>query len=103
MKESYELLSSANLAIYPGRHSVYWEHTVGLGTPLVVKKWENTQHVNVCGNAIFLESDSKELIKDTILKYLFTDDYSFLKAAADKAKKEFLYSRIAKKSLGADN
>lgn len=97
--EACELLSMADLVVFPGRHSVYWEQAVGLGKPLVVKKWNGTDHVNVCDNVVFLESDSPELIYSVIKNCLIADNYLSLKESAGKAKKVFLYSEIAKKSL----
>src|SRR5699024_1260183 len=42
--ESYQLFSAADLVVFPGRHSVYWEQVVAMGTPMVVKYWDGTTH-----------------------------------------------------------
>ena len=40
-RESYELFATADIAVFPGRHSVYWEQVVGQGIPMIVKRWQS--------------------------------------------------------------
>ena len=35
------------LAVYPGTHSVLWEQTVGVGIPVILKKWEGFEHLEI--------------------------------------------------------
>lgn len=99
-QESNELFAIADLAVFPGRHSVFWEQVVGLGIPLMVKRWDGTDHVDVNGNCIFLENSDEEEIKDKInLLYHDVEQRKNLKQRAEAAKKFFLYSTIAKKSI----
>ena len=65
-EESYEYFAAADLAIFPGRHSVFWEQVAGMGIPMVCKYWEGTTHVDCGGNVKFLYRDSVEEIKSTI-------------------------------------
>lgn len=100
--ESYDFLAAADLAVYPGRHSVYWEQTAGLGIPMICKYWKGTTHVDVGGNVIFLMEDSKELIQKEIERLLAEPDrYKKMKEAATKRGMEvFSYKRIAKIAIG---
>ncbi|MGG1397348.1 glycosyltransferase family 4 protein [Bacillus salipaludis] len=99
--ESYNYFGAAELAFFPGRHSVFWEQVVGLGIPLIVKYWEGTTHVDVGGNCLFLNSDSTEEIKEKILHVINTPSfYKKMKYVAEtKGMEDFLYSRIAKQSI----
>ena len=93
------LLASSNVAIFPGRHSVYWEQATGLGIPLIVKRWPGTEHVNTNNNVMFLDEDNVETIKNAILKILDKKEYERISNNAKLASKNFLYSEIAKKTL----
>lgn len=97
--DSYTLFSAADLVVFPGRHSVFWEQVVGQGIPLVVKYWEGTTHVNVCDNVKFLYKDSKEEIKAVINEILQSDNYEKLKDKSKEASKQFRYSDIARRSI----
>ena len=52
--QSYNLFSAADLVVFPGRHSVYWEQVVAIGTPMVVKYWDGTTHIDIGGNCMYL-------------------------------------------------
>lgn len=99
--QSYYYFEMADIAVFPGRHSVFWEQVVGQGIPIMCKRWEGTTHIDLGGNAIILEEESATLIKNELLKLM--DDSKKLrnmkKIAAEKGEKYFLYSRIAKQSL----
>lgn len=98
-QESYSLFAAADLVIFPGRHSVFWEQVVGQGIPMVVKYWEGTTHVNICDNVKFLYKDSKNEIENVINEILKDDKYSVLKENAILASRQFRYSDIARKSI----
>lgn len=98
-KESYAFFAAADLVAFPGRHSVFWEQVVGQGIPMVVKYWEGTTHVNVCGNVKFLYKDSENEIEDVINEILMNDEYSVMKEKAILASKQFRYGDIARKSI----
>lgn len=97
--ESYQYFAAADLAVFPGRHSVFWEQVVSQGIPLVCKYWEGTTHVNVNNNAIFIMNDSVDTIKEIITNLCEENKYIELKKNAIKASNEFRYSNIAKKSI----
>ena len=99
-EESYAALKANDVAIFPGRHSVIWEQCVGLGVPLVVRKWPGTTHVDIGGNCIFLEKGSTEELREVIDDLLNKDYLNNLKANAEKEnRKQFSYKNIAEKSI----
>lgn len=102
-EETYKYLASADLAVYPGRHSVLWEQTVGLGIPMIVKYWEGTNHIDLDGNVKFLYTEKEEEIY-TIIRNLIDkkDEYLSMKIEAEKKGiKYFSYKNIAIKSIEA--
>ncbi len=99
-EETYRYIGAADLAVYPGRHSVLWEQTAAQGVPMVVKYWDGTDHVNVAENVRFAHHDTVEELKTILIDILGKkENLEALKAGAEKGKTEFLYSQIAKKSL----
>ena len=98
-KDSYQYFAACDLAVFPGRHSVFWEQVAAQGIPLLCKRWDGTTHVDICGNTIFLERDSVEEITENLEKILNPVNYAKLKAAAVEASDQFLYSKIAQRSI----
>ena len=99
-EDSYKCFSIANLVVFPGRHSVYWEQVVAMGIPMICKYWEGTTHIDIGGNVEFIYFDDK--IENTVLNTV-NDKNKYLKMsknAQKQAKNAFLYSQIAKKSVG---
>ena len=68
--ESYRYFAAADLAVFPGRHSVFWEQVTAQGIPMLCKKWDGTTHVDVGGNVRFLEEDSAALLQREIERLL---------------------------------
>ena len=101
LEEQYNLICAADLAIYPGRHSVIWEQTVGCGVPAVFRDLEDSHHVDVGGNCIFIRNTSSGHLKQIILDlYIDKQQYNNMKKAATTVGiKEFSYKEIAKKSI----
>lgn len=102
--DTYKYIASSDLAVFPGRHSVLWEQTVGLGIPCIFKYWDGTTHVDVGGNCKFLYKDDIEEIKKEIIKiYENKSIYNEMKhIAEDKGMLEFSYLDIAKRSIYAN-
>ena len=98
-KDSYQYFAACDLAVFPGRHSVFWEQVAAQSVPLLCKRWGGTTHVDICGNTIFLERDSVEEITENLEKILNPVNYAKLKAAAVEASDQFLYSKIAQRSI----
>lgn len=97
-EDTYSYFESSDLIIFPGRHSVLWEQAVGQGKPCVFRRYSGHTHIDIGGNCKFLDSCSKEEIKNTIMECI--DDYeSMKKNAEEKGMKYFSYYEISKKSI----
>lgn len=97
---SYDLFAAANLAVFPGRHSVFWEQVAAQGIPMVVKDWYGTHHIDLGGNVIFLHNDSEKEIEEVILGVLDNPSkYLKMVECAWNKRKEFSYMDIAKRSI----
>lgn len=103
--ETYPYFAAADLAVFPGRHSVMWEQVAGQGIPMVVKYWDGTTHVDVGGNVEFLYKDSIEEIQDVLEKLMTKgEEYQKMqKAAKEKGKKVFSYRQISKRAIEAED
>jgi glycosyltransferase involved in cell wall biosynthesis len=99
--EISNLLFAADVAFFPGTHSVLWEQAVGLGIPCVFKKWNGMTHVDLGGNCIFLEQGSDSEIRETMLKLIDSDGLleSMRGVATSRGLKEFSYFDIAERSI----
>ena len=102
--QSYQYFSIADLVVFPGRHSVYWEQAAGQGKPMLCKYWEGTTHVDLGGNVEFLYKDSVEEIKDRIRELLQNPNkFKKMKEIAEQRGIEvFSYKRIAERSIGVE-
>lgn len=96
-EDSYRYFAASDLAVFPGRHSVFWEQVAGQGIPMIVKYWDGTTHVDFDGNVLFLYKDQVVEIKVAI--ETAKKDYNHMKAVAQNVHENFLYSRIAKKGI----
>ena len=101
-QQSYDYFAIADLVVFPGRHSVYWEQVVGQGKPMICKYWEGTTHVDIGNNVYFLKSDQKSEIEEVILGFLDNPtQYSLMKSNAEKDDHEkFLYKKISQTAIG---
>lgn len=97
----FDYYFAADLAVFPGTHSVLWEQAVGCGLPAVFKYWEGMTHVDLQGNCCFLYKDSAEEMKEVIGR--ICSDRSLYeemkKAAAERGQREFAYSKIAREAI----
>lgn len=98
---SYDYFAIANLAVFPGRHSVYWEQVAGLGIPMLCKYWEGTTHIDVGGNVRFLMSDSVSEIYKMLYDIVGNRHIyeKMLKVAQNCGRKKFSYQRIAERAI----
>ena len=99
--KTYDLLAASDLAVFPGRHSVLWEETTGLGIPMLCRHWEGTTDIDLDGNMIFLKTGQKKEIYRA-LKLILEDKKIYKKMkliANEKGLSTFSYSNIAKQSL----
>ncbi len=103
-KDSYKYFAASDLAVFPGRHSVFWEQVVGLGIPMVVKHWEGTTHVDLGGNCKFLYKDSIDEIYDILINLINNGDElaKMRKVAESKGMKHFSYKEISARAIEAE-
>ena len=99
--ESYRCFAAADLAAFPGRHSVFWEQVAGMGIPMLCKYWEGTTHVDVGGNARFLREDSTEAIQRALGEIVHGEGVyeGMLNAARSEGRRVFSYKSIAKRAI----
>lgn len=100
-EETYEYFSIADLAIFPGRHSVLWEQAAGSGIPMIVKYWDGTTHIDLNGNVEYLYNDTKEEMKSKI-EYIVNNEVHYKnmrRIAESKGMEEFSYLKIAQRSI----
>lgn len=96
--EIYTDLAAADLVAFPGLHSVLWEEAVGMGKPCVFKRIDGFTHVDLGGNCLFFENDTREEYQKVIAEAI--ENLPSLKDAAEKkGPQTFSYSAIAKRSL----
>ena len=99
--QSYEFFSAADLAVFPGRHSVYWEQVAGMGIPMICKYWEGTTHIDIGGNVIFLKDDSIESLEYSIKDVVNSPSkyHAMENIAKSKKRKLFSYRNISRKAI----
>lgn len=99
--ESYRYFASAQLVVFPGRHSVFWEQVAGQGIPMICKKWKGTQHIDLGGNVRFLEEDSAEAIYNLLNEVITNPEIynQMLSVANCNAQRYFSYLDIAKRCV----
>ncbi len=98
-----QYFAAADLVVFPGRHSVFWEQVAGMGIPMVCKYWDGTTHVDVGGNVRFIRHDTVDEISDILCDILKTaGKYEKMKEIAqENGQKAFSYLEIARRSIGA--
>lgn len=99
--DSYNYFAAADLVVFPGRHSVFWEQVAGIGIPMLCKYWNGTTHVDLGGNVEFLKEDSASEIKEKIEKLIENpENFNQMKLIAEKKGMEtFSYKKIAERAL----
>lgn len=99
--DSYEYFELANLVVFPGRHSVFWEQVAAQGKPMICKYWDKTTHVDIGGNCKFLyKDDAKEIME--LIEHIYNNEevyYSMKSMASKNAKHIFSYKQIAERSI----
>ncbi len=99
----YDYFLASDLCVFPGTHSVLWEQACACGIPGIYKSWEGMHHVNVNGNAEFLEEDSAEEIQEKLISIVGDKEkYSRMTLNATEAAKAFAYSNIARRAISVE-
>lgn len=98
--KAYDYFLAADLAVFPGQHSVLWEQACACKIPCLFARWEGMEHVNNGGNSDFIDDVTVENLIKKILELKFTPKYEQMKMIAESEKTDvYLYSKIAEKSL----
>ena len=98
--KAYDMFLAADLAFFPGWHSVLWEQAVACGIPIVTKKWEGVGHIDINNNAILMEKVDVESIKRVIEELRFTPKYHVFLKNAESVAPLFYMSHIANMAIG---
>ncbi len=98
---TYEYMEAADLIVFPGLHSVMWEQAVGLGLPCIFKRIPGFEHVDLGGNAIFVDDTSSIGLKK-VIESIVSDTAMYQKMriiARERGMKVFSYREIAKRCI----
>ena len=97
----YDLFIAADLAIFPGTHSVLWEQACACGLPAMFNDLEGMHHVDLGGNCIFIDGNNKSQISTAIERIINSPDvYNKMKSTSMAlGTKYFSYNEIAKKAI----
>ena len=97
----YDYLLCADLAVFPGTHSVLWEQAVGTGIPCIFRRWDGMDHVDVGGNCEFLETGGECEITEALRRITCDrDKYGQMRRVAlAKGVAKFSYSQIARRAI----
>lgn len=94
----------ADLAVFPGRHSVLWEKAIACGLPCLILHADGMEHVDVGGNCMFFRQEEPAIIEENI-RYLIRNPEQLSRmreVALHQGVKEFSYDHIASKSIGME-
>lgn len=98
--DTYNYFEACDLAIFPGRHSVFWEQVAGQGKPMICKYWKGTTHIEMNGNVRWLNDDECTTLKDTLMAVLNIDgELGKMRDAAVQSAYHFSYREIAKRAI----
>lgn len=101
--DSYEYFAAADLVVFPGRHSVFWEEVAGMGIPMICKYWDGTTHVDLGGNVKFLHNDDTAEIQSEIEKLVENpDEYKKMLDTAKENSSYFSYRSISQRCIEID-
>lgn len=100
-KETYKYFNAADLVVFPGLHSVFWEQVVGLGKPCVFRYMNGFTHVDIGGNCKFIYEDSIDEIKNIIKEIVGNNKMyeGMKKVAQEKGMEVFSYEKISERSI----
>lgn len=100
--DCYDLFFAADLAVFPGTHSVLWEQACACGLPAVFRGTRGQNHIDLGGNCQYLYEDDAEEIAEVLLRIIDDDAlYQKMKTVAlEKGFDTFSYMEIAKKAIG---
>ena len=97
----YNYFEAADLVVFPGKHSVLWEQTVGLGKPCLFRYLHGFTHIDLGGNCKFLNDVNENAISSMILSILEDKQTceNMKVIACSKGMDTFSYKKIAQRSI----
>jgi 1,2-diacylglycerol 3-alpha-glucosyltransferase len=97
----HENLLAADLAVFPGKHSVIWEQAVGCGLPAIFKRIDGHNHVDLNGNCLFIDDGSEVSIKEALIRVLNDKDlfHTMKEVSRTEGMNHFSYFKIAERSI----
>lgn len=101
-EDVYNYYFASDVAIFPGTKSALWEQAIASGLPIICRRWEGMEYIDVGGNCIFLKGDNKDkIIESVILLMNDKEMYNSMKQVAmTKGYETFSYKTIARKAIG---
>ncbi|MED4000959.1 glycosyltransferase family 4 protein [Priestia aryabhattai] len=99
--DSYKYFAIADLVVFPGRHSIFWEQVVGQGIPMICKYWDGSSHIDLGGNVEFIYQDTVDSIYCKIMDVIMTPNkiIEMKKVAEKEGMKYFSYKNISERSI----
>ncbi len=100
-QQFYNEVYSADLVVFPGKHSVYWEQAVGAGAACLFKYMEGFTHIDMGGNCEYFFSESIEEYQ-RVIRSIYENKQKLEKMrliAMKVGTKYFSYRNIAAKSI----
>lgn len=100
--DCYDLFYAADLAVFPGTHSVLWENVCACGLPAIFNGIEGVNHLDMGGNCQFLYKDGESEIEEKLLDIIENQELynNMKKIAIERGYSTFSYMEIAKKAIG---
>nr|WP_258048446.1 MULTISPECIES: glycosyltransferase family 4 protein [unclassified Planococcus (in: firmicutes)] len=97
----YDYYHASDLGIFPGTKSALWEQVICSGIPIVCKKWEGMEYVDVGGNCRFLtEGTSDEIVREICLLKENPEILKNMRMIAEtKGFEAFSYETIARQAI----
>jgi 1,2-diacylglycerol 3-alpha-glucosyltransferase len=100
--ELYTLFWASDAAIFPGTHSVVWEEAIGHGLASAFHRWKGMEHLDLGGNALFID-DAEDATLDDLLLDLTRNDgakiYQLMETARRRGPSVFSFSQIARNAI----
>lgn len=99
--EVYRYFYAADLAVFPGLHSVLWEQAVASQVPCAFSRIKGFEHVDIGGNCVLMDGKTA-VFYQALIEELYNNKTKYqelLQKARSKKSEQFLYGKIAQKVL----
>lgn len=100
-EDVYDYYLSSDVGIFPGTKSALWEQAICSGLPLICKRWEGMEYVDVGGNCLFIDKDDTDKIVEYI-RLLMNDKEIYnnmQEIATTSGVNRFSYEKIARQAI----